>query len=572
MKIETIRHSLSHILALAVKKIYGNVYFGTGPSIENGFYYDFDFQGKNISPEDLSIIEKEMRKIIKENLPFKKKIISKKEALEIFRGQPYKIEILQNIPEEKVSIYQVGEFVDLCQGPHIRRTSVINPKSFKLDRIAGAYWQGSEENSMLTRIYGLAFLSEKELQKFLELRKKAEERDHRILGKKLNLFLFDDEVGAGLPLWEPRGALLRRIIENYLYQELQKQGYNFVVTPHIGKIDLWKTSGHWKNYRENIYSPIKIDNEEYILKPMNCPFHIKIYKSKIRSYKELPLKIAEFGTVYRYERSGVLHGLTRVRGFTQDDAHIWCTPQQLPGELEKLVKYGLKILRNFGFKDFKIYLSTRPEKYAGTDKDWRKATNALKYTLKSLGLKYEIDPGGGVFYGPKIDIKIKDSLEREWQCTTIQVDFNLPQRFNITYIDDEGKEKRPIMIHRALLGSFERFIGVLLEHYGGALPFWLSPEQVWVLPVGRSHQKYAQSIKEAIEETGFRVKLKDEKATISKKVREGEVQKVPYILVVGDKEMKRKTARVRERSKGDIGEMKLKKIIELFSSLEKKKK
>jgi len=572
MRLETLRHSLSHILALAVKRIHGDVLFGTGPAIENGFYYDFDFQNKYVSKEDLPKIEKEMRKIIKEDFPFKKMIISKKEARRLFKDQPYKREILKELPEENVSIYQVGEFIDLCKGPHIRRTGQINPHSFKLDRIAGAYWKGSEKNPMLTRIYGIAFKTKKELEDFLKKREEAEKKDHRVLGKKLGIFFLDDEVGAGLPIWKPKGFLLRKIIKDFLYQELTKQGYQFVTTPHIGKISLWKKSGHWEHYQENIYSPIKIDNEEYLLKPMNCPFHVKVYKSEIRSYRDLPLRLAEFGTVYRYERSGVLHGLTRVRGFTQDDAHIWCTPQQLSEELKKLLKYGLKILKSFGFKDFKVYLSTRPEKYAGTDKDWKKATNALKYTLKTLGLKYEIDPGGGVFYGPKIDIKIKDSLGREWQCTTIQVDFNLPQRFNIAYINDKGKEVRPIMIHRALLGSLERFIGVLLEHYGGSLPFWLSPEQIWIIPVGSAHLNYVKKLGGAMKEKGFRVKIKDEKATVSKKIREGEIQKIPYILVVGDKEAKNNSARIRERGKGDIGEKKIEDLIRFFSKLEEKKK
>ncbi|MBC7074395.1 threonine--tRNA ligase, partial [Candidatus Parcubacteria bacterium] len=369
--------------------------------------------------------------------------------------------------------------------------------------------------------------------------------------------IFDDEVGAGLPLWLPKGTILRKIIQDFLYEELKKEGYFWVTTPHIGNLNLWKTSGHWEMYRENMYSPIKIDEEEYLIKPMNCPFHVKIFKSKIRSYKELPLKYAEFGTVYRYERSGVLHGLTRVRGFTQDDAHIFCTKEQLAKEVEKLLRHGLKLLKIFGFRNFDIYLSTRPEKFAGTEKMWKKAQNTLKYVLKKLKLKYQIDPGGGVFYGPKIDIKVKDALGRPWQCTTIQVDFNLPERFDINFINQKGKKERAILVHRALLGSIERFIGVLIEHYGGAFPLWLAPEQIWIVPVALRHKKYAKEIAQKLKEENLRLKLKDEKETVAKKIRDGELQKIPYILVVGDKEMNSNSVRVRERGKGDIGEMSL---------------
>jgi threonyl-tRNA synthetase len=573
MKLEIIRHSLAHILAYAVQELYPGTKFGIGPAIENGFYYDFDFVEADkrglqrgltrITPEDLPKIEQKMKELIKKDIKFEKKIVSKKEAKEIFKDQPYKLELIEELTEARpLSVYQSGKFIDLCKGPHVKSTKEINPDSFKLTKIAGAYWRGSERNPMLTRIYGVAFETKKELEKFLETQKEAEERDHRILGKKLELFIFDEEVGAGLPIWQPKGAILRKIIENYLYEELKKEGYQWLVTPHIGNLKLWKTSGHWEMYRENMYSPIKIDEEEYMLKPMNCPFHLKVYQSKIRSYKDLPIKYAELGTVYRYERSGVLHGLTRVRGFTQDDAHIFCTKEQLAKEVEKLLKHGLKILRTFGFKNYDIYLSTRPEKFAGTERGWQKATNVLKYVLKKMKLKYQIDPGGGVFYGPKIDIKIKDSLDRPWQCTTIQVDFNLPERFDLNYINKKGKKQRPYMLHRALLGSIERFIGVLLENYGGALPFWLSPEQIWIIPVGARHEKYANEIGSRVEGLGFRVKVRDENETVSKKIRDGEIQKIPYLLVVGDKEMKSKSVRVRERGKGDIGEMKLNKFLE----------
>ena len=509
MKIETIRHSLAHILAYAVQELYPGTKFGIGPAIENGFYYDFDLP-RALTPEDLPEIEKKMKEIIKKNLEFRIKNLEINKAKKIFKDQPYKLELIDELKEKKVKCYETGKFIDLCKGPHVKSTKEIDPDGYHLTKIAGAYWRGSEKKPMLTRIYGVAFKTKKELVNFLKAEAKAEKRDHRVLGQKLELFSFDEEVGAGLPLWHSKGTILRKIIEDYLYKELTSQGYQWIISPHIGKLDLWKTSGHWELYRENMYSPIKIDEEEYMLKPMNCPFHVKIYKTKIRSYKELPIKYAELGTVYRYEKSGVLHGLIRVRGFTQDDAHIWCTPEQLSTELTKLLKHGFKILKTFGFKDYDIYLSTRPEKYAGTLKGWEKATNILKYVLEKLKLKYQIDPGGGVFYGPKIDIKIKDSLGRPWQCTTIQVDFNLPEKFNMNYIAKKGQKQWPIMIHRALIGSVERFIGVLLENYAGALPLWLSPIQVWVIPVGTRHKKYAKEVTKKLSVSEARWELKDE--------------------------------------------------------------
>jgi len=574
MKIEKIRHSLAHILALAVKQLYPQTKFGIGPVTEKGFYYDFELK-KSISQNDLKRIEGEMKKLLGEDLKFKKRILKIKEAKKLFKDQPYKLELIKELEkkkEKKVSIYECGDFVDLCKGPHVNSTKEINFKAFKLTKIAGAYWKGSEKNPMLTRIYGIAFITKEELEDYLKKQKEIEKRDHRILGKNLELFIFDEEVGAGLPLWLPKGTILRRIIEKYLYEELKKEGYLWVTTPHIGNLNLWKKSGHWELYRENIYSPIKIDEEEYLLKPMNCPFHVKIFKEKIRSYKELPLKLAELGTVYRYERSGTLHGLTRVRGFTQDDAHIWCTPEQLSPQVMKLLKEGLKILKTFGFKDFEVYLSTKPEKFAGREKMWQKAQRVLKYVLKEMKIEYLIDPGGGVFYGPKIDIKIKDSLGRPWQCTTIQIDFNLPERFNLNYVDKKGKKKRPIMIHRALLGSIERFIGVLLEHYAGKLPLWLSPEQIWIVPVSSRHKKYAKEVASIFINSNFRVKIKDKKETVSKKIREGEIQKIPYILVVGDKEIKSKSVRVRKREKRDIGQMKLEDFLKKIKiEIEKRK-
>jgi len=564
MTIEIIRHSLSHILAAAVQELHPGTKFGIGPAIENGFYYDLSSVA--LAKEDLPKIEEKMKEIIKKNIAFKKEELLMSDLNKLFKDQPYKLELIKELPGEKLTIYQSGDFIDLCQGPHVKSTGEINPDGFKLTKIAGAYWKGDEKKPMLTRIYGVAFKTKRELLDYLQKEAEAEKRDHRILGQKLELFYFDEEVGAGLPIWQPKGTILRKIIEDYLHKELTSRGYQWVISPHIGKLELWKTSGHWELYRENMYSPIKIDEEEYMLKPMNCPFHVKIYQSNIRSYKDLPLKYAEFGTVYRYERSGVLHGLTRVRGFTQDDAHIICAPEQLSEETTKLLKDGFKILKTFGFKEYDIYLSTRPEKYAGTLKNWIKATNVLKYVLKKLKLKWQIDSGGGVFYGPKIDIKIKDSLGRPWQCTTIQVDFNLPDRFNMTYINQKGKKQRPFMVHRALLGSLERFIGVLIEHYAGALPLWLAPEQIWVVPVGSRHEKYAKEVGERFKALDLRFKIKDENETVSKKIRGGELQKIPYLLVVGDKEMKTKQVRARERGKGDIGMMKLTKFLEKLTT------
>ncbi|MDD3170450.1 MAG: threonine--tRNA ligase [Candidatus Pacebacteria bacterium] len=559
---QKIRHSFAHILALSVKELYPDAWFGTGPDIENGFYYDIKTRTP-INNEDLKRIEKKMKEVLKRNLVFKKKTTTKAEAKKIFKDQPFKLEILKELEGDKVSVYETGDFIDLCKGPHVESTKELNSNAFKLEKIAGAYFQGDEKNPMLTRIYGLAFKTEKELNDYLKLKEEAEKRDHRVLGEKLGIFMFDDEVGSGLPLWLPKGAILRKLIKDYLYQELIEDGYGFVETPHIGKLSLWQTSGHWENYRENIYSPIDIEGEKFVLKPMNCPFHVKIFKSQPRSYRELPLKMAEFGTVYRFERSGTLHGLTRVRGFTQDDAHIWCRENQLKKELTKLLKQGLKILKKFGFKEYNIYLSTRPEKYAGTEQGWKKATTILEQVLKEAKLDYNIDPGGGVFYGPKIDIKVKDTLGREWQCTTIQVDFNLPDRFQMFFINEKGEKERPYMIHRALYGSLERFIGVLIEHYAGAFPFWLAPVQIKILPVSDKFNKYAREIKEELGDC--RVEVAEEKETISKKIRQGEMEKIPYLLIVGEKEKKAKTVSVRKRGKGDLGAMKMEKFKEIIN-------
>ena len=612
MKINTIRHSLAHILATAVQELYPGTKFGIGPAIENGFYYDFDLP-KNLAPaakgplrprseaseprpfgrDNLPKIEKKMKELIKQNIVFKKKNVSKNEAKKIFKNQPYKLELIKELAEVRpplrplpptrprttsnISIYQVGNFVDLCKGPHVKSTKEIPFNGFKLIKVAGAYWRGSEKNPMLTRIYGIAFETKKELENYLEKEKEAQKRDHRLLGQKLDLFHIDENIGPGLILWHPKGATLKRIIENYALNEYLKNGYQLVSTPHIAKLKLWEISGHTDFYKENMFPPSHMkeisseEKEDYELKPMNCPFHIAIYKTRIRSYKEMPIRYTEMGTVYRYEKSGVLHGLTRVRGFTQDDAHVWCSPEQLSKEIADIVKFALKLLKKFGFKKYEIYLSTRPKKYVGALKNWQKATNSLKYALEKIKIPYQIDPGEGVFYGPKIDIKIKDSLGRAWQLTTIQVDFNLPERFDMTYIDKNGKKQQPIMIHRALLGSLERFIGVLLEYHGGNLPLWLTPVQILVIPVSSSHRKYADFVNKQLTTEGLRTELKDAAETVSKKIRKGELQKIPYLLVVGDKEMKTKSVRVRSQNK-DLGKMLLTRFIEKVKMEAEKKK
>jgi len=575
MKITTIRHSLAHLLAYAVRELYPEVRLGIGPSIENGFYYDFEFKNP-ISNEDLQKIEKKMKELIKQNIKFEKKIVSRKEVEKIFKNQPHKLELIKEI-KNKITIFKCGNFIDLCSGPHVKSSKEINPDAFKLTKIAGAYWRGDEKKTMLTRIYGTAFKTKKELNAHFKLMEEVGKRDHRKIGEKLELFFIDENIGPGLILWQPKGALLKKIIIDYALNEYLKEGYQLVDTPHIAKLNLWEISGHTKHYKENMMPPFhmaEIDKEEkddYQIKPMNCPFHIAIYKKGIKSYKDLPIRYTEIGTVYRYEKSGTLHGLTRVRQITQDDAHIFCTADQISGEIISVLKLTIKILNRFGLKQYYCYLSTRPKNYIGDLKLWKKAENSLKHALDNLKLNYKIDPGGGAFYGPKIDIKIKDSIGREWQCTTIQFDFNLPERFDVNYINKKGEKEKPFVIHRALLGSLERFIGVLIEHYAGAFPLWLSPEQIWIIPVGSRHEKYANNIIEELTSCGLRVKLKDENETVSKKIRDGETQKIPYLLVVGDKEMKNNSVRIRSRNK-DLGEIKLKTFIEkIKKEIENKK-
>jgi len=545
--VDILRHSVSHIMAQAVMRLYPNVKLGIGPTIEEGFYYDFDLE-KRISIEDLAVIEEEMRKIISENRPFERQTVSKEEAYQIFKDQPYKLELIEGLEDDTVSIYREGEFVDLCRGPHVPGTGKVKPKAFKLLSVAGAYWRGDEKRPMLQRIYGTAFPSDKELKEHTERLEEAEKRDHRKLGRELDLFSIDDEFGAGLPLWHPKGAILRKVIEDFWKNEHIKRGYELIATPHIAKVDLWRTSGHWDFYRESMFSPMKVEETDYVVKPMNCPGHIKIYKSHTRSYRELPIRWAELGTVYRFERSGVLHGLLRVRGFTQDDAHIFCTPDQIESEILGVIELMTFILKGFGFENYDVYLSTQPEKFVGAQENWDRATDALRTALEKAGLEYEIDPGEGVFYGPKIDVKIRDALGRSWQCTTIQVDFNLPDRFDLSYVGADNQEHRPIMIHRAILGSLERFIGVLIEHYAGAFPVWVAPEQAVVLPIADRHNDYAASVAGKLKDLGARVRVDMRTESVNKKIRDAQLQKIPYMLIVGDKEVENDQVAVRDRS------------------------
>jgi threonyl-tRNA synthetase len=576
LSLELIRHSTSHLMAAAVLELFPKAKFGIGPVIENGFYYDFDLD-RTLAPQDLTRIENKMNELAKKDLKFVKKEMNIEEAMELFKkiNQLYKIELLQDIKkhgttekplehenisakggktseQNKVTIYQLGNFIDLCRGPHVESTGQLG--TFKLSKIAGAYWRGSEKNKMLQRIYGLAFYNKKELDDFIFLMAEAEKRDHRKLGQVLDLFQINDDVGPGLVLWHPAGATLKRIIENYIIDEYTQNGYCLVSTPHLAKLNLWKTSGHNNFYRENMFPVMHMEEsfqeekEDYQIKPMNCPFHIAIYKHAIKSYRDLPLRYTELGTVYRYEKSGVLHGLTRVRGFTQDDAHIFCAPTQLSQELESITKFAIKLLKTFGFKDYDIYLSTRPEeKFVGSLANWDLAEKTLENSLKKMKIKYKIDQAGGAFYGPKIDIKIKDSIGRAWQCTTIQVDFALPERFDVSYIDEGGKKQQPIMIHRALLGSLERLIGVLIEHYGGAFPTWLSPTQVYLAPVGEKHYSIVKKLAVELKSHNLRVEADLLNETIGYKIRKAEKLKIPYILVIGDKEAKSNFLNVRMR-------------------------
>ncbi len=545
--LDTLRHSCAHLMAQAVKQLYPETKITIGPVIEDGFFYDFHRE-EPFKPEDLEKIEHRMHKIANDALEIKRIELSPESAKNMFHdmGENFKVEIIEDFTEgEIISAYTQGDFTDLCRGPHVDNTKDL--KVFKLLHASAAYWRGDERNPVLQRIYGTAWHDKKELKGYLHRLEEAKKRDHRKLGKELDLYSMSEEVGPGLILWHPKGARIRYLIEEFWKQEHYNNGYELVYTPHTAKIDLWKTSGHIEFYKENIFSPMEIEGKEYIMKPMNCPFHIQIYKTRLRSYRDLPLRWAELGTVYRYERSGVMHGLLRVRGFTQDDAHLFCRQDQLEDEVAKVLKFVLYILRSFGFWEYKVFLSTRPEKSVGSDEDWETATAALAAALKRSEVPYEEDPGEGVFYGPKIDIKIKDSLNRYWQVSTIQVDFNLPERFEMTYIGEDGNKHRPIMIHRALMGSLERFFGCLIEHYAGAFPVWLAPVQVILLPITDNQISYTEEVASRLSEEGIRVEkdLRNEK--IGFKIRAAQLNKIPYMLVLGDQEVQAKTVAVRKR-------------------------
>ena len=570
-----IRHSAAHVMAQAVLEMFPNGKYGIGPPIDDGFYYDFDLP-RTLTPEDLEVLEKRMRQIVSGAHEFRKKVVSAAEARSIFSDQPYKLELIEELErggidehgqplEEKpeISIYTHDDFVDLCRGPHVGSTQQINPEAIKLLNVAGAYWRGDEGRAMLQRIYGTAWKTADELEQYLWKLEEAKKRDHRRLGRELDLFSVSEEVGPGLILWHPKGGMLRKLAEDYSRAEHEKGGYDFVYSPHIGKAALWETSGHLDWYAENMYSPLDIEGQQYYLKPMNCPFHIEIYKSHLRSYRDLPLRFAEWGTVYRYERSGVLHGLLRVRGFTQDDAHLFCRPDQMPQEIDRVLQFSLNVLRAFGFKDFQAYLATRnPEKAAGEPEQWVAPSEALRQALERAEIPFQVDEGEATFYGPKIDIKVKDALEREWQLSTIQFDFTLPERFDLTYIGDDGQEHRPYMIHRALLGSMERFIGVLIEHFAGAFPVWLSPVQAVVIPIADRHLPYARQVADRLEEAGVRVEVDDRGERMNAKIRDAQNQKIPYMLVVGDREVEQSTVSVRLRTEENLGAMSLSAFLE----------
>ena len=546
-ELETIRHSCAHLMAQAVQELFPGTQVTIGPVIEDGFFYDFSRKDAFV-PEDLVKIEKRMKELAAADIPIVRSEISREEAKKKFSdmGEIFKVEIIESIdPNEPITIYSQGDWGDLCGGPHVESTKKI--KAFKLLHTSSAYWRGDERNPVLQRIYGTAWNTEKELRLYLKRLEEAKKRDHRKLGKELDLFSVSDDIGPGLILWHPKGARIRHLMEEFWKKEHFRHGYEMVISPHAAKIDLWKTSGHTEFYKDNMFSNMDVEGREYVMKPMNCPFHIQIYKTKLRSYRDLPVRFGELGTVYRYERSGVLHGLLRVRGFTQDDAHLFCRPSQIEEEITKVLDLIVFVLQSFGFHEYKIYLSTRPEKYVGSDSGWESATKALETALNNKNLEFEVDPGEGVFYGPKIDIKIKDSLNRYWQVSTVQVDFNLPEKFNITYVEEDGQRRQPIMLHRALMGSLERFFGCLIEHYAGAFPLWLAPVQIILLPITDNHTEYTDKIAKELEESGIRVEkdLRNEK--IGFKIREAQLQKIPYMIVLGDKEVETSTLSVRRR-------------------------
>jgi len=550
-RLETMRHSAAHVMAEAVTTLFPEAKLGIGPATEDGFYYDFDLP-RSLVPEDLPRIEEEMRKIIAADFPFNREEADKDRASQVFATQPYKLDLIRELPDnEALSIYRQGSFVDLCRGPHVDSTGKVGP--FKLLSIAGAYWRGDEKQPMLQRVYATAFETQESLEEHLHKLEEAERRDHRKLGKELELFTIHEEAGPGLVHWHPKGALIRTLIENFWREEHAKRGYDLVYTPHISKVGLWRTSGHLEMYKENLYSPMDVDGQEYIVKPMNCNGHILMYKTRLHSYRELPLRWGELGTVYRYERSGVLHGLARVRGFTQDDAHIFCRPEQMEDEILGVLQLADFMMTSFGFQDYQILLATRPEKHMGTVETWDEATATLQRALDRFGQPYRIDPGEGAFYGPKIDIKLQDALGRAWQGPTIQLDFQLPQRFDVTYIGEDGQSHLVAMIHRTVLGSMERFLACLIEHYAGAFPVWLAPVQAVIIPIADRHVEYARMVEAELKADGLRVQVDARPERMNPKIREAQLQKIPYMLVVGDKEIDASAVSVRLRSGEDMG-------------------
>lgn len=553
LSLDILRHSAAHLLAHAVISLYPGTKYGIGPAVENGFYYDF-YREEPFTPEDLEKIEAKMHELAEAALPIEKIVLNKEEALQLFRrlGQDLKVELIQEKADSEVTCYRQGDFIDFCLGPHVPHTGWL--KNFKLLSVSGAYWKGDEKGLQLQRIYGTAFFTAEELTNYLNFLGEAKKRDHRRLGIDLDLFSFHEDLGGGLVLWHPRGATVRRIIEDFWREEHLRDGYEFLYTPHIAKLDVWRRSGHTEFY-EAMYPPIRSEGVEYQLKPMNCPFHIMVYQSRQRSYRDLPLRFAELGTVYRYERSGVLHGLLRVRGFTQDDAHIFCRADQLEEEILRVINLASRLLKAFGFTQYDVFLSTRPEKFVGRIEDWEKATEALKQALERANLPYSIDEGEGVFYGPKIDIKIKDALQRSWQCTTIQLDFNLAERFDLSYAGEDGLLHRPFLIHRALLGSMERFFGILIEHYNGNFPLWLAPIQIIFLPIADRHHEYALNLEKEFKSKGLRCRVDLSREKIGHKIREAELQKIPLMLIIGDREVANQSVSVRVHGIGDKGEM-----------------
>ena len=550
---ERIRHSTAHVMADVVKRMYPNVKLAIGPPTEDGFYYDFLVE-KPFNDEDIKNIEDKMSEVIAQDLKFEYFEYSRQEVLELNQSEPLKLEIIAEIPDEEViSTYRHGSFEDLCAGPHVGSTGKI--PAFKLLNVAGAYWRGDENRPMLQRIYGTAFESAELLEQHLNRIEEAKKRDHRNLGKELDLFSIHDETGPGLIIWHPKGSIVRNLFEDFWKKEHYRRGYDLVHTPNVGRADLWRTSGHLEFFKENMFAASEMDGQEYYLKPMNCPFHIMYYKSSLRSYRDLPMRIGELGTVYRYERGGTLHGMLRVRGFTQDDAHIFCTPDQIESEINGVLDLTFQVLSAFGFEEFELNLSTRPEKAVGSDEQWELAENSLKNTLESRNLSYGIDYRGGAFYGPKIDLNITDAIGRSWQCTTVQFDFNLPERFGISYVGADGGSHRPYMVHRVIFGSLERFMAILIEHYGGAFPVWLAPIQVLIITIADRHSDYATSILDKLVGSNIRAQIDDRNERMNSKIREAQLQKIPYMFVVGDREIEVESVGVRSRTEGDLGMM-----------------